>query len=320
LVAAQQEVERLTKLHSQAQKYGQETAESLAALQDEHAQLQRKFKQAASDRTDPAELEELRAEKEALRAKVDNLEQRLAEVQASAAQPTAEDSQQFEDLQRRFQMAVDDVRQLKRKNAELEETISEYKAGGGSAIADTGGTDWESTKKRLLASLDDDVGTPGAMRKEDRLTVEGAIQITDDIVRQRDAEIEELRAQLGTQGSAGGTTSGDELDGSSAQADPAVAAALDQDEIIRQERERLKSLETEWEEKVRVAEIELSVHRAKISRERVELEEELRRLEEAKESLKAEQAACVGQPAGKARKPARKWLERLGLKDSDKDS
>ena len=51
---------------------------------------------------------------------------------------------------------------------------------------------------------------------------------------------------------------------------------FDQDEIIREERENLKQLQQQWEEKLRKAEIDLSVERAKIARERAELEEQLR--------------------------------------------
>src|SRR5690606_25837626 len=128
-----------------------------------------------------------------------------------------------------------------------------------------------------------------------------------------DQEIADLRARV---------TTHDEADAATAAADSVrlsehdagLKAAIDQDEIIRQERERLGTLELEWKEKLRQAEIELSVHRAKISRERLEMEEQLRTLEEQKAELKALQESGETAGEGKPRKPTRRWLERLGLK------
>jgi hypothetical protein len=99
----------------------------------------------------------------------------------------------MEDVQRRFEMAVDDVRTLKKEKAELEEQLAEINAHSNRPTSSGAvvGEDWESTKRRLLAQLEGDEGQPQAARlsDDDRLTVEGAIRITDDMVHQRDREI-----------------------------------------------------------------------------------------------------------------------------------
>ncbi|HEV3024384.1 MAG TPA: hypothetical protein VGX76_18035, partial [Pirellulales bacterium] len=81
---------------------------------------------------------------------------------------------------------------------------------------------------------------------------------------------------------------------------------------VRTERERLRQLQLEWEEKLRQAEVDLSVERAKMARERAEIEEIQRRFNET-------QSQNDEQPIGaKDKKPQRgRWLARLGLKDDE---
>src|SRR2546430_4799 len=69
-------------------------------------------------RADSAELVALRAERDALAARVKELEQRPV----SQIDPNAE--QQVADLQRRFELAVEDVRELKTINAKLETQLA----------------------------------------------------------------------------------------------------------------------------------------------------------------------------------------------------
>jgi len=71
-------------------------------------------------------------------------------------------------------------------------------------------------------------------------------------------------------------------------------------------------LQTEWEGKMRTAEVEISVERAKLARERSDLEEKLRVLEERSATMGAQTPAANAA----AKEPKRgRWLERLGLKD-----
>ena len=88
---------------------------------------------------------------------------------------------------------------------------------------------------------------------------------------------------------------------------------LDQDELIAQERENLKTLQGQWKEKLRKAEVDISVERAKIARDRAELEEKVAQLEAEKARLSKAGPAKPGQE-----KPTKgNWLSRLGLKEGD---
>jgi outer membrane protein TolC len=76
-------------------------------------------------------------------------------------------------------------------------------------------------------------------------------------------------------------------------------------------------MQEEWREKLRKAEVDISVERAKIARERSELEEKLQVFQSERKRL---EEVLGSQPPGddKGKKSsARNWLTRLGLKDSD---
>ena len=94
---------------------------------------------------------------------------------------------------------------------------------------------------------------------------------------------------------------------------------LDQDAVIQEERQRLLQLQQEWQDKLRQAEVEMSVQRARIARERTELDEKLRVLEEHKSTMAAQQNSGEPNSSNKPQKPARRWLTRMGLKENDKD-
>lgn len=161
-------------------------------------------------------------------------------------------------------------------------------------------------KKRMLAELEAD-GEPTPERQEVQLSIENTIRITDDIVARKDREIEELKQVLSQQS--------DNL-GSVAVGAAAVEEMFNQDELIRQERERLQQAQVEWREKLRQAEVDISLERARIARERVELEEKLQAI--AAERAQNQQPGS-GQSHDKGGKPSRgRWLERLGLKDAEK--
>jgi hypothetical protein len=101
--------------------------------------------------------------------------------------------------------------------------------------------------------------------------------------------------------------------------DTQIAEILDHDVLVQEERRRLLELQNEWQDKMRQAEVEISVQRAKIARERSEVEEKMRVLEEGKASLAADQASGTPRSLEDLKKPARRWLERLGLKETDNE-
>ncbi len=197
-------------------------------------------------------------------------------------------------------MAVEEVRELKRTNADLE---TKLKSRGSSVAPASGGAmDWEAQKQRLLASLEAD-DDPDEEAVAERTSIEATIRITDQIVTQKDRELADLRQRLDQ--SAGGMAA-------AAQRSSDTADILDSDEIICQEREKLIQMQAEWREKIGKAEIDLSVQRAKLARERIELDEKLRQLHSEQENHPSNESRA------EADKPTRgRWLARLGLKDLD---
>jgi hypothetical protein len=88
---------------------------------------------------------------------------------------------------------------------------------------------------------------------------------------------------------------------------------FDQDAIIREERENLKRVQEEWREKLRLAEVEISVERAKLARDKSQLDERFRQMEESGNSASGAPTEEKSQA-----KPSRgRWLEKLGLKEGD---
>jgi hypothetical protein len=206
----------------------------------------------------------------------------------------------MEDLRRRFEMAVQDVRELKTKNSELTDQLAKAKSGVGAAPAG-GGSDWESMKQRMLAQLESDFDDGNEEEKQAKLSLEGTIKITDQVVAEKDNEIAELKRLLESQSH----SMGEMAVGASA-----IAQVLDQDELIRQERENVKQLQEELQEKLRKAEVESSLERAKLAREKAELEERMRSFE----SERGAPGSDGGTDSSGKKQPARgKWLARLGL-------
>lgn len=242
-----------------------------------------------------------------LRDERDQLAQKLsaAEAKASAAATSSQhDAEADHELHERLDMAIAELRDLKRANADLESKLKNR--GGGDARPAAhggGGLDWEAQKQRLLASLeaDDDDDQETA---EERLKIEEVIRLTDLTIAKKDEEIVELRRLLEEQsGSLGSVAVGAS----------AIADILDHDELIKQERQKLQAAAAEWRERIGKAEIDISVERAKIARERAELEEKLRVLQREQEGRPKEGS----EHAEPGKLPRGKWLARLGLKDLD---
>jgi len=285
-------------------------------LVSENAALQDCVNEAADrlqgDAPDAAELTALTEQRDAaversetLAEQVRDLEQRCEEVERQKAAPSEEGSEELEDLRRRHEMAMDDLRELKQRNAELESRATKP-----SPAADSGGDaglDWEAQKQRLLAQLDEiDEQDETPEERADRLKIEEIIRKTDAAVASKEKELADLRQLLEEQSNNLGEM---------AVGAAALGQLFDTDEIVKQERERLAQIQAEWEAKLREAEIEVSVERAKIARERAQLDERQQKLEQlhAREQAKGEAA---DEPKSKGGSRGR-WLSRLGLKDQE---
>jgi hypothetical protein len=305
--------------------------ESEAALRKESAELREKLEQAKANSDDVAENEERLAafalasadriaEDERRDSQLEELRRELADVERDLAQEREirrsleEERQAAEgvassgsgDLQRRYEFAMDDVRSLKRRVLDLEDEVRRAKSSGGAgASAAAGGAlDWESQKRRLLEQLSEE--SDESLDADERTAIENAIKMTDEVIAEKEAELEELRRLLEYRSA---------MVPDAAVGAAALGAVLDADELIVEERERLKGLQKEWEEKLRSAEVDLSLERARLSRERLELDDARREIDE----FRKEFAAASKKPGSKTEpgSPKRRWMFRLGLSDEE---
>ena len=162
---------------------------------------------------------------------------------------------------------MDEVRELNVRNSELHRQLQAASAASRdvrpSPQSENGGN-WESQKRRLLAELESkDEQEEEAVDR--RLKIEEIIARTDQIIADKDREIEELKHLLDAQS---GTL------GSLALGAEALEHVFDKDDMIREERQRLEQAQNELCEKRRQAEIEHSMERARLARREAEIEEQ----------------------------------------------
>lgn len=225
----------------------------------------------------------------------ESLISRLGMQQKSTHQ---ESSEEVEDLRRRLEMALEDLREAKTKVERLEA----QKGAAGSAAESL---DWETQKRNLLVKLDSN-----QVDATERMTIQQVIDATDDVVRRKDQEIEQLEGLLQHQS--------ENIQGYAVGA-AAVAGLLETDELICQERENLERLQNEWREKLKRAEIEISMERARIARERKELDTQLEDVQREKTRI---EALLAQKPETNTRcrsevAPKNRWFSRLGLTEKD---
>ncbi len=313
------------RLRDQHQSWNEQRAEwtaTRADLERERDELQQKFELAledvqrlrergaelehdlarrpAVDQSDSTELVALRAERDALAERIESLEQR------PAAPMDADAEQQLADLQRRFELAVEDVRELKTKNSQLESQLAAASSRPSAGPhKDSGGMDWESQKRRLLAALEETTEAEDDLaRRQERVTIEGTIEITDSVVAEKDRLITELKSQLGLAQSRSVPSDEDQA--------RRIDDLIDADEVIATHRERHQQLEREIEEKLRATELELSVERAKMARQKAELEELKAELDDQRQLFEAN-----GGPVAPGA-PKRRWLSKFGIDGKEK--
>jgi chromosome segregation ATPase len=280
---------------------------------------------AAKHRSDQltAELEAARNQSDQSAAELNAVKNQSAiEINAAQHQPNP-NAIELEAAQRQSEqlaVEIESIRQqseqtrmeLEARNEALETQLQEALAAreedAAAASAKTpsagGCLDWEAEKRRIIAALESEGEEGNENRQQQRVEINEVIRETDKAIHDRNREIAELRKLLEDQSNSLGSV---------AIGAAAFGEILDKDEIIREERESLKCLQKDWEEKLRQAEIEISLERATIARERAQLNEQ-RRVAEAS----ATQATAIDKSDHRPEKPVRgRWLSRLGLKDED---
>jgi hypothetical protein len=268
----------------------------------------------AEDRVTEAEARATEAE-----ARVVEAEAHVAELEQLQSEASADkgDGSADEDLQRRLEMALEELKEAKAKNNELQQQLSKARSSAAKLAQHTrepGWIDWETEKRRILAALEADEGEGGGegegvedeAKKSERLGIEEVLRMTDEVIASKDQEIQELKQQLEEQA---------RLSSAAAAESATIKQAINSDEAIHEERERLQQLQKEWLEKLRQAEVSLSLERAKIARERADMEEQLRTLKDA--SPKSSGGAG-GEGQGE-RSVRGRWLAQLGLSAADRE-
>ncbi|WP_145094567.1 coiled-coil domain-containing protein [Rosistilla carotiformis] len=309
----------------QEKTLAQHEAELEQALAQRDAVLEQRFAERDSERDSArsqsdADLEQAlataQAERENARALESELDQLRQQLQALESERESTGSADVEEVAT-LQAAVDGLRcqrdsaqterdavqheidELKRQNRELASKLAtqQVNVAGNEGMVSLESMSWEQRKSHMLQRLnaeDDELSDSEAAQQ--RLKIQDVIERTDREVSKRDAEIAELRCLLEQQSMAAGDM---------AIGGAAVLQMLDQDELILEERAKLQRIQGEWEEKLRQAEIDVSLERAKLARERIDIEQ---RLAEMREATKAE---------GKPESKGRKWLAQLGLTDAE---
>ncbi len=234
------------------------------------------------------------------------LQQELETAQTTP--PSAPDAdtqlqQELEDLRRRYQMALEDLKAERARAEELEARLSQADEQG-ATWGDEANLDWERQKQQILAALEADFDEDDPDDAQQRLQIEEVIQRTDRIIAEKEREIAELKKVLDEQSS---TWEGMALGAA------AVAELLDKDEIVRQERENLKALQEQWKEKLRQAEVELSLERAKLARQKTEIDDKLHELQQKLVQLEKMSESARAAAAQNTLSKTRQWLKRLGL-------
>jgi peptidoglycan hydrolase CwlO-like protein len=280
------------RAHQQSVEYYQTLAGQVQTRQEDLLARQEALQQRQTE-FDTAALARLQEERDRLVTRLSELESR----------PTRRD----DDAGEGRDSEANEVRELRSRNRELQRQLAEPKAGGAEA---SGRLDWESEKQRIMAALEAETDDDSPEDRQHRLEVRDVVRRTERILAEKELELDELKLVLEQQSN----NLGDVAVGAAA-----IGDLLDSDEIIREERENLCRMKEQWEQKLREAEIETSIERAKIARQRAELEERVKELEKTTSQAPADPSAT--QPPSDriaGGKPGRgRWLTRLGLKDHD---
>lgn len=283
--------------------------QQLASKEDEIAALQEQLEQ------NREQLEQTAGELQSLRE--ESAEQAGGGFFSASDADLESLARQVESLQMELKAANERAEELQSQNGDLAGQVANSQVNNRLTNQGTQSLEslpWEERKRLILARLEDEESNfaadtqpsddPAAAEVRDELqSLRDLVHQTDREIMRRDAEIAELRQLLDQQSN----TVGEVAIGAAA-----IAGMFDQDELIREERSKLQEIQTEWQEKLREAEIEVSLERAKLARERQELEKRNAELEE----MLAHQERANSQPSPDGDgKPARRWLARMGLSE-----
>lgn len=218
--------------------------------------------------------------------------------------------EQLGELRLQLETALAETEDLRQQNSDLAARLAQQLTSAATSDKSTGRGNgeqlsWEQRKLLILKQLEGDTANGNEfIPHEEKLSIQEVLDSTQAEITRRDEEIEELREIVRMQS--------DARDGLAIGA-AGVAQMLDGDELIQQERQKLREIQEEWESKLRQAEIDLSMERAKIARERIALDKQMEELTQS--TKEAVMPACTGKGKGKERR----WLSILGLGEQATD-
>ena len=181
------------------------------------------------------EAERLRVARDAVTARLAQTESRLAEAEKRMAEsPHGGDHRAAdEELQQRYETALDELRLARNKNAELQQQVARARSTAAKLAQQArkpGWLDWEAEKLRILAALEADDDQDDEAQQTERLGIVEVLRITDEVIAAKDREIQQLKKRLEEQS----------RDGAASAPDAAsIDQVLNNDAVVREERERL---------------------------------------------------------------------------------
>ncbi len=303
LEIAQQEIQRLNEL---LQNSRDEYNSLLSFIESESRAVLESDDDADTVAMLPSDMErELRLEISQLHEQVDFLHGELNLVRSHAATPNAEADElrlQVEYLRSQVLQARSESSNLKMQCEELVARLASLK--GPTSNERTAALSWEERKRELLEQLESESSNESGENPTIDAEMQRILAEKNQELASREQEIRELRNLVEQQSiSQNGFAIGA----------AAVADIVEADDLIIAERMKLREMQHEWEQKQRQSEIEMSLERAKLARERLELQDKLRELQQLqKESGVDERNACSEKSSTK---PRGNWFARLGLKD-----
>ena len=248
-------------------------------------------------------LTEFPLEIEHLRDQIQFLELELSEARQYQAKVQSDESElriQIEKLRSQLLESRHEAVESRLQNNELSSSLAKFKGPSESLRAEA--MSWEQRKEALLRQLELEIQTEQSCDPRKVLEIEKVIELTTAEIDRRDKEIADLRSLLEQQSYA--------HDGMAIGV-AAVAEMIESDALIIAERVRLRELQQDWEQKQRHVEIEMSMERAKLARERLELQDKVRNFEDLlAENSQPQQCEKKDKGSGRGR-----WLARLGLRD-----
>lgn len=190
-----------------------------------------------------------------------------------------------------------ELHELRDENESLRKQLAQESTGEESSQFN-----WEQHKQQLLNQLDGEDGVPPQTQAAPDHNNHLAALAKQEL-KLRNEEIEELKRRLAEQSEQLLTMEERDFEASS-------SPPVDIDKLVEEEQKKLEALQAEWREMLRKAEVEISIERAKLARDKRNLENEVGGYQDEISSLKRD---VENLQAGRETSRGGNWLSRLGL-------